>query len=177
MKCLAILYENFNHFDEAIFWKKNRLELYRQSPNKNDLKTVIALNSIAWSYFLKGDSQEGLVYAKEMKDKIENNPNIGKKDSIDYLDTLALLYATTNQLDKAYELAKNLLNDTELLYGTNQKFLASRYYALAFVLNKMNRKSEALPLAQKAYDTRMQYLGAFNEATKRAETLLKELQS
>ena len=147
----------------------------RELTGESSLKTIAALNSLAWAYFLKGASKEGIPYAEEMKNKMETNSNISKHDQITYLDTLALLYASANHLDEAYELATKLLQEALTQYAIDEKFIADRQYALAFVLDKMGKQSEALDLAQKAYNTRLKYLGEFNEATKRSIELLTEI--
>ena len=162
-------------FDEAISLRKELLVARRQINGDDSLETIAALNLLAWAYFLKGAPEEGIPYAEEMKNKMKNNPNVGEWTRISDLDTLALLYASANRLEKAYELATTLLQNARAQYATDEKFVADRQYALAFVLNKMERFVEALDYAQKAFDVRMKYLGEFNEATKRSKDLLDEI--
>ena len=172
---LADAYIDSILFDEAIALRKELLVKRRELTGENSLKTIAALNSLAWAYFLKGTPEEGIPYAEEMKNKMENNPNVGERTRINDLDTLALLYASANRLDEAHELATKLLQETLVQYATDEKFIAARQYALAFVLNKMGKGPEALDLAQKAYNTRLKYLGKFNEATKRSKELLDDI--
>lgn len=174
-RCIADLHQRMGEFDKAITLRKELLENQRELTGENSLKTISALNSLAWAYFLKGSPEKGIQYAEEMKNKMENNPNVSERTKINDLDTLALLYASANHLNEAYELATKLLQDTIAQYATDEKFIAARQYALAFVLNKMDKQSEALDLAQKAYNTRLKYLGEFNEATKRTYDLLTEI--
>jgi hypothetical protein len=162
-------------FDEAISLRKELLVARRQINGDDSLETIAALNLLAWAYFLKGAPEEGIPYAEEMKNKMKNNPNVGEWTRISDLDTLALLYASANRLEKAYELATTLLQKARAQYATDEKFIAARQYALAFILNKMERFVEALDYAQKAFDVRMKYLGEFNEATKRSKKLLDEI--
>ena len=173
--CLADAYIDSILFDEAIALRKELLVKRRELTGESSLKTIAALNSLAWAYFLKGTPEEGIPYAEEMKNKMVHNPNVGERTRINDLDTLALLYASANRLNDAYELATKILQDSITQYATDEKFIAARQYALAFVLNKMDKQSEALDLAQKAYNTRLKYLGEFNEATKRTYDLLTEI--
>ena len=69
------------------------------------------------------------------------------------------------------------MNDALKEYASDRKFIAKRHYTLAYILNKMNRVDEAWDYAQKSYDVRMQYLGLFDESTKRTEELLNEIKS
>ena len=62
-------------------------------------------------------------------------------------------------------------------YASDQVFIASRHYTLAYVLNRMNRLDEALDYAQKSYEVRMQYLGEFDDETKRTKMLLNAIKS
>lgn len=172
---LAILYENMGRFDDSILFQKERLEIQKKNFGENSIKTIAALNSLAWAYFLKGSPEEGIPYAEEMRQKMACNPNVGKKDLISNLDTLALLYASANRLEDAFALAKKLLKDSMEWNPMDEIFIASRHYALAYILNKMDKYDEALDYVQKALDVRKKYLGDFNEATKRVVALLEEI--
>ena len=80
-------------------------------------------------------------------------------------------------LKQLHEMAQQLLNDALREYASDQKFIAARHYALAYVLNRMNRLEEALDYAQKSFDVRVQYLGNFDNDTKLTEMLLNEIKS
>ncbi|SHL65719.1 Tetratricopeptide repeat-containing protein [Fibrobacter sp. UWT2] len=176
-KSLAGLYARCAMYDEAEVLYKDNLERQERLTGKESLKTISALNSLAWFYFLKNEPEKGVPYAEKALDLISKNPNVSNRTRIDDADTLILLYASMGRLKEAYEMAQQLLNDALKEYASDQKFIANRHYALAYVLNKMNRLDEALGYAQKSYDVRMRYLGEFDEKTKRTEKLLNEIKS
>ena len=172
---LATLYENMGRFDDAIALQKERLEIRRRISGEKSHWTIKALNSLAWAYFLKGTPDEGIVYAEEMKVKMDENPDFGLKEQIGNLDTLALLYAQAGRFEESFSLALKLLNDSQEKYPSNKEFISDRHYALAFVLNKMERYNEALEYCNKSLEVRKNLLGEFNEATQRAQSLMEEI--
>ena len=174
---LAKMYARCAMYDEAEELYKDNLERQERLTGKESLKTISALNSLAFFYFLKNEPGEGIPYAEKVVELISNNPNVSNRSRIEETDTLALLYASVNRLDEAYKMAQELLDDALKEYASDQKFIAKRHYTFAYVLNKMNRLDEALDYAQKSYDVRMQYLGEFDDDTKRTEELLNEIKS
>ena len=164
-------------YDEAEELYKDNLERQERLTGKESLKTISALNSLAFFYFLKNEPEKGVPYAEKVLASISKNPNVSNKSRIEETDTLALLYASVGRLEEAYKMAQELLDDALKEYASDQKFIAKRHYTLAYVLNKMNRLDEALDYAQKSYDVRMQYLGEFDDDTKRTEELLNEIKS
>lgn len=137
----------------------------------------MALNFLAGFYFIKNEPEKGVPYAEKAVELTSEKPNVSNQTRIMYADTLTLLYASVYRLDEAYEMAQKLLDDALKEYASDQKFIASLHYTLAYVLNKMNRLDEALDYAQKSYDVRLQYLGEFDNDTKLTETLLNEIKS
>ena len=174
---LAKMYARCAMYDEAEELYKDNLERQERLTGKESLKTISALNSLAFFYFLKNEPEKGVPYAEKVLALISKNPNVSNKSRIEETDTLALLYASVGRLEEAYKMAPQLLNDALKEYASDQKFIAKRHYTLAYVLNKMNRLDEALDYAQKSYDVRMQYLGEFDDDTKRTEELLNEIKS
>jgi tetratricopeptide (TPR) repeat protein len=106
---------------------------------------------------------------------VSKNPNVSNKSRIEETDTLVLLYASEGRLDEAYEMARQFLNDALKEYASDQRFIASRYYTLAYVLNKMNRFDVASNYAGKAHNICVKCFGPSDDSTKRAEKLLNEI--
>jgi len=141
-------------YDEAEELYKDNLERQERLTGKESLNTILALNFLAGFYFIKNEPEKGVPYAEKAVELTSEKPNVSNQTRIMYADTLTLLYASVNRLDEAYEMAQKLLDDALKEYASDQKFIASFHYTLAYVLNKMNRLDEALDYAQKSYDVR-----------------------
>ena len=174
---VAGVLEQLNRYQEALNYRREIYEQYRETQGDDFSETISALNTLAWLYFLMGDPANGIPLAESVVNRIKGNKNVDVVDRIEYADTLTLLYASAGQLDKAYKWAQKLLKKSLEVKPDDMEFVADRHYTFAYVLNKMNRLNEALVYAQKSYDVRLQYLGEFNDDTKRTKDLLNEIKS
>jgi tetratricopeptide (TPR) repeat protein len=162
-------------YDEAEALYKDNLERQECLTGKESLGTISALNALAKFYLIKNEPEKGTPYAEKVVNLVSKNPNVSNKSRIEETDTLVLLYASEGRLDEAYEMARQFLNDALKEYASDQRFIASRCYTLAYVLNKMNRFDVASNYAGKAHNICVKCFGPSDDSTKRAEKLLNEI--
>ena len=175
MEILAITLSDLRKNEEALTLKETALAKRRKITGERHPDTISAMNNLAWEYFLNKKYLQGLTYAEEVIKLIDKNTDIPEKDKIYYLDTLALLYSETGNIGKALEIAKNNLETVKKSYASDKRNLASRYYTMAYCLNKAKRYDEALPIAEQAYSIRKEQIGEDRIDTVITRELLEEI--
>ena len=161
--------------DEAVLLKEQVLTLVKEIMGEKHPYTVNVMNGLAWEYFLSKRFQDGLRYAEEAIKLQEEIDDIPEDSKISLLDTLALLYAETGNIDKALTIASNNLEAVKAAHSSDNNNLASRYYAMAYCLNKAEKHQEALSHAEQAYMIRKKLMGEDKQDTIKAKDLLEEI--
>ena len=177
MNNLAISLSALGRYSDALPLREQVLSLRKEVLGEKHPDAISAMNSLAWCYFLNRQFLEGIPYTEEVLRLLNSNVNIKEKSKVTYLDTLALLYAETGNVGKAVEIAASNLEIVKKSYASDKLNLASRYYAMAYCLNKAKRYSEALPNAEKAYIMRKEQIGEENQDTITAKELLEEIKT
>ena len=162
-------------YNEVLDLREKALKLSKEVLGEKHPDTVLAMNGLAWAYFLNKKYQEGLPYAETAVALQDENTDITEKQKVETLDTLALLYAETGMNNKALDIASSNLEIALYKYASDITGLASRYYAMAYCLNKVQRYQDALPCAEKAYEIRKVQIGEEKADTVKAKELLDEI--
>ena len=172
---LACSFSILGRYKEALSLEKKALELRCEVLGEKHPDTIMSMNGLAWNCFLSKRYQEGVLYAEKAVKLQEEINNIKEDSRINYLDTLALLYAETGNVNKALEIVKHNLDTVEVTYSSNQSLLASMNYSVAYCLNKDQKYLQALQYAERAYSIRKEKFGEANGRTIQAKELLEEI--
>ena len=175
MNNLASSFSNLGRYKEALPLREQVLELRREILGEKHPNTIRAMNGLAWCCFLCRMFEDGLPYAEKAVKLNNENNDVSERSRINTLDTLALLYSETGNVDKALAIAKNNLETATASYSSDRNYLASRHYAMAYCLNKAQRFNEAFPHAEQAFKIRKEQNGDDNKRTILAKELLEEI--
>ena len=171
---VANCYEKLHNYDKALKIKNHIYELFLENRGADDSDTIRALNSLTWCYQLAERSPEGIEYSEMLEDYYSQHNEITVARII-HLDTVAIVYAEGGKIERAIEIAEELIEDTISTFPENLKSLGTRYYTAALVYLLAGNLGKAADYAEKSYNIRKD-LGN-NEETDESMKLINRIKS
>jgi CHAT domain-containing protein/tetratricopeptide (TPR) repeat protein len=159
LKNLGILYNKLGNYPLAIDNLEKAIAIYSTNSQSKDPELVNAYFALASSYKNQGEPKKAESAINNAKQIDKDNFAPGRPESIQNDFSYAMILWDDNQLDKAKELFKSVLSQTEKYLGNGHPLYASCLNSIGLLELQLGNTQEAYTYLSNALNVREQIYG------------------